>query len=47
MSPLSEAYVEGMKARIPLGRTSGPDDAPGAILYLCSDQRELHHRRGA
>jgi 3-oxoacyl-[acyl-carrier protein] reductase len=36
VSPLSEAYVEGMKARIPLGRTSGPEDAPGAILYLCS-----------
>lgn len=38
VSPLSEAYVERMKARIPLGRTSGPDDTPGAILYLCSDQ---------
>ena len=27
-----------MKARIPLGRTSGPDDTPGAVLYLCSAQ---------
>ena len=36
VSPLSETYVEGMKARIPLGRTSGPEDAPSAILYLCS-----------
>jgi len=38
VSPLSEAYVEKMKSRIPLGRTSGPDDTPGAILYLCSEQ---------
>ncbi|WP_293856192.1 SDR family NAD(P)-dependent oxidoreductase [uncultured Alsobacter sp.] len=37
VSPLSDEYVEKMKQRIPLGRTSGPDDAPGAILYLCSD----------
>jgi 3-oxoacyl-[acyl-carrier protein] reductase len=36
VSPLSDDYVERMKARIPLGRTSGPDDAPDAILYLCS-----------
>ncbi len=38
VSPLSDAYVEKMKSRIPLGRTSGPDDTPGAILYLCSDK---------
>lgn len=37
VSPLSREHVEGMKARIPLGRTSGPDDAPEAMLYLCSD----------
>lgn len=36
VSPLSDDYVERMKARIPLGRTSGPDDAPEAILFLCS-----------
>jgi 3-oxoacyl-[acyl-carrier protein] reductase len=36
VSPLSDDYVQRMKARIPLGRTSGPDDAPDAILYLCS-----------
>jgi 3-oxoacyl-[acyl-carrier protein] reductase len=36
VSPLPEDYVERMKARIPLGRTSGPEDASGAILYLCS-----------
>lgn len=36
VSPLTEGYVERMKARIPLGRTSGPEDAPEAILYLCS-----------
>ena len=37
VSALSEDYVEKMRARIPLGRTSGPQDAPGAVLYLCSD----------
>lgn len=38
VSPLKEDYVEGMRKRIPLGRTSGPDDTPQAILYLCSDK---------
>lgn len=38
VSPLSDDYVEKMKARIPLGRTSGPGDAPEAVLYLASDQ---------
>lgn len=37
VSSLSEEYVENMIAQIPLGRTSGPQDAPQAILYLCSD----------
>ncbi|HEX3348035.1 MAG TPA: SDR family oxidoreductase [Acetobacteraceae bacterium] len=37
VSPLPSDYVERMKARIPLGRTSGPQDAPGAVMYLCSD----------
>lgn len=37
VSTLSAEYVEAMRARIPLGRTSGPDDAAGAVLYLCSD----------
>jgi 3-oxoacyl-[acyl-carrier protein] reductase len=37
VSPLSDAYVERMTARIPLARTSGPNDAPEAILYLCSE----------
>jgi 3-oxoacyl-[acyl-carrier protein] reductase len=36
VSPLSQEYVDRMEARIPLGRTSGPDDAPQAVLYLCS-----------
>lgn len=36
VSPLNADYVEGMKKRIPLGRTSGPKDAPEAVLYLCS-----------
>jgi 3-oxoacyl-[acyl-carrier protein] reductase len=36
VNPLSEEHVGRMRARIPLGRTSGPDDAPEAVLYLCS-----------
>jgi 3-oxoacyl-[acyl-carrier protein] reductase len=36
VSPLTDDYVARMAARIPLGRTSGPEDAPGAVLYLCS-----------
>jgi 3-oxoacyl-[acyl-carrier protein] reductase len=35
---LGEEYVAKMTARIPLGRASGPDDAPSAILYLCSSK---------
>jgi 3-oxoacyl-[acyl-carrier protein] reductase len=38
VSPLPPEYVEAMLARIPLGRASGPDDAPNAILFLCSPQ---------
>ncbi len=37
VSPLSDDYVEKMKSRIPLGRTSGPGDASEAVLYLASD----------
>lgn len=36
-SYLSNQYIAAMKRKIPLGRTSGPDDAPQAVLYLCSD----------
>jgi len=35
-SLLPDDYVERMKARIPLGRTSNPDDAANAVLFLCS-----------
>lgn len=35
---LGDDYVAKMTARIPLGRASGPDDAPSAILYLCSEK---------
>jgi 3-oxoacyl-[acyl-carrier protein] reductase len=38
VSLLTEDYVENMLKRIPLGRQSGPDDAPAAIAYLCSDK---------
>jgi 3-oxoacyl-[acyl-carrier protein] reductase len=38
VSILSDDYVARMKARIPLGRTSGPGDAPEAVAYLCSEQ---------
>jgi 3-oxoacyl-[acyl-carrier protein] reductase len=36
VSRLTEQHVESMLARIPLGRTSGPHDAPAAVLWLCS-----------
>jgi 3-oxoacyl-[acyl-carrier protein] reductase len=38
VSKLSEDYVARMKARIPLGRTSGPGDAPEAIAWLASEK---------
>ena len=37
VSPLTEAHVAGMLANIPLGRASGPRDAPAAALYLSSE----------
>lgn len=36
VSELPEEHVAKMRAAIPLGRTSGPHDAPSAILWLCS-----------
>ena len=36
VSPLSDAHVTRVLSNIPLGRASGPRDAPAAILYLCS-----------
>ncbi len=36
-NPLPEEHVKGMGGRIPLGRESGPNDTPNAVLYLCSD----------
>jgi 3-oxoacyl-[acyl-carrier protein] reductase len=38
VSPLSDAYVAAMLDRIPLGRSSGPQDAPAAIAFLCSER---------
>jgi 3-oxoacyl-[acyl-carrier protein] reductase len=38
VSTLSDEYVANMLTRIPLGRSSGPDDASSAIGYLCSDK---------
>lgn len=35
-SDLTEAYLDAAKANIPLGRFSGPQDAPAAIEFLCS-----------
>jgi 3-oxoacyl-[acyl-carrier protein] reductase len=35
-SVLPPGYAEEMIARIPLARASGPEDAPEAVLYLCS-----------
>jgi 3-oxoacyl-[acyl-carrier protein] reductase len=36
VSDLPPEHVEKMRRTIPLGRTSGPRDAPSAILWLCS-----------
>jgi len=36
VSALPDEHVAKMRAAIPLGRTSGPHDAPSAILWLCS-----------
>jgi len=36
VSLLPDDYVERMTARIPLGRTSGPQDTPSMVLFLCS-----------
>jgi 3-oxoacyl-[acyl-carrier protein] reductase len=38
VSELSDEYVANMLRRIPLGRSSGPNDAPSAIAYLCSEK---------
>jgi len=39
-SPLTPAHVEATLAQIPLGRASVPNDAPNAILFLCSSKAE-------
>lgn len=36
VSPLTDTHITSMLARIPLGRTSGPDDAAAAVLWVCS-----------
>jgi 3-oxoacyl-[acyl-carrier protein] reductase len=36
VSALSDDHINTMRARIPLGRTSGPHDAPSAVLWLAS-----------
>jgi 3-oxoacyl-[acyl-carrier protein] reductase len=38
VSTLTDEYVTDMLRRIPLGRSSGPEDAPAAIAFLCSDK---------
>jgi 3-oxoacyl-[acyl-carrier protein] reductase len=35
-TPLSDQHVKETAAKIPLGRSAGPQDTPGAIMYLCS-----------
>ena len=41
VSPLSEEYVAGVLDHIPLGRASGPFDAPAAALFLSSGAAEF------
>lgn len=36
VSALTDKHITSMLARIPLGRTSGPDDAAAAVLWVCS-----------
>lgn len=38
VSGLTDDYVHAMVGSIPLGRTSGPGDAPAAVLFLCSPE---------
>ena len=38
VSPLPDKHVAATAGRIPLGRTSDPQDVPNAIMYLCSSQ---------
>ena len=35
-SPLADEHVRQTAGNIPLGRVSGPEDAAGAVLFLCS-----------
>jgi 3-oxoacyl-[acyl-carrier protein] reductase len=37
-SPLTPAHVEATTAGIPMGRASSPEDAPNAIMFLCSSK---------
>ena len=46
-SPLTDAHVEATTAGIPMGRASLPEDAPNAIMFVCSEQGRLYHRRDA
>lgn len=41
VTPLDDAYVSSMTAAIPLGRSSGPHDAPELVVYLCSAAAEF------
>jgi 3-oxoacyl-[acyl-carrier protein] reductase len=38
VSLLPQEHVEATASRIPLGRTSQPQDVPSAIMFLCSSQ---------
>ena len=37
VNALTEEHIRGMRNKIPLGRTSGPQDAPAAVLWLASE----------
>lgn len=39
-SPLTQSHIDMTLSQIPLGRGSAPDDAPDAILFLCSSKAE-------
>lgn len=35
---LTDLHIRETAAKIPLGRTAGPDDTPSAVMFLCSSQ---------
>ncbi len=41
LTPHSDDHIASMVSSIPLGRTAGPNDAAGAVLYLASSRAQF------